>query len=537
MQNIKLNQLADDTKIQSIGDFFRKDNDSTWGINLGFHPNQKTSALNISNASVLVRKRTLNPTNPQQSAGVSLSFGIKDTKNWGVKKLSDYPAQDKIMKNEKDQLCFFFKTDTGVSVYLPQFELARALFFHNAYLSRTALESDSLKAEFDIIIDAKINAARINIASSSGYPRKSLDDYQSRRLLSWILLDKEVRASFESIGWHQKMHGTNKNNYRRWNFQFTPPLLQAAKFNVRGWKDVPSKTFFVYEISAIRNISVNIPDLIEIHHPKFSETTGVKGAGGGGIGSEVKIDEYEIKEGESANSDQPHSIIQAPVVEFEFARAFNTVKVAKKEQKIASGCATQESQEITSQEVSIEEPTRTGQHPSADWNIVSDVTEDAYLYANKFKCFQQMLDQLVTQHGCIIKSKQLRKLPHLARCKKHLLTTDGKPRCVAVIEILVEKTVFHILEVDTSDAINSLSTQILLLHSPHLWVRQLIEIERTLIKKSLVWPTSLFNNFCGADGFKGVSHPKCSATDKSLLDSDSIKHWADRFHRMLKTMA
>lgn len=153
-----------------------------------------------------------------------------------------------------------------------------------------------------------------------------------------------------------------------------------------------------------------------------------------------------------------------------------------------------------------------------------------------FSAFSKMLDQLVTQHGCIIKSKQLRKLPHLARRKKHLLTTDGNPRCVAVIEILVEKTVFHILEVDTSDAINSLSTQILLLHSPHLWVRQLIEIERALIKKSLVWPTSLFNFFCGADGFKGVSHPKCSATDKSLLDSDSVNHWADRFHKMLIAM-
>jgi hypothetical protein len=537
MQNIKLNQLADDTRIQSIGDFFRKDNEPTWGINLGFHPNQKTSALNISNATVLVRKRTLNPTNRNQPAGRRLSFSIQDTHDWEVKKLSDYPSQDKIMQNEKEQLCFFFKAEAGTSVYLPQFELARALFLHNAYLSRIALEPDSLKAEFDIIIDDKFEAARINVLLTSGYPRKLLDDYQSRRLLSWILIDKEARASFESIGLHQKLYGTNKNNYRRWNFQFTPPLLQSAEFNVRGWNDPDLKTFFVYEIYAIHNISANVPEVVEIYHPKFTETTGVKGTGGGGGASGIKIDDYEVQEGESANSDQSHDIIQAPSVKFTFAKLFKTVKVAKKEQKRALGHAIEESQEIASKQVSIEEPTRTGQLPSADWNIVSDVTEDAQLYANKFQCFQQMLDQLVAQHGCVIKSKQLRKLPHLARCKKHLLTTDGNPRCVAVIEILVEKTVFHILEVDTSDAINSLSTQILLLHSPHLWVRQLIEIERALIKKSLVWPTNLFNKFCGADGFKGVSHPKCLATDKGLLDSDSIKHWADRFHRMLKTMA
>lgn len=535
MQNIKFNQLLDDTKIQSIGDFFRKDDESTWGINLGFHPNQKTSALSISNASALVRKRMLNPINDNAPAGLALTFSIENALNWEVKKLSECPVPNVIQPIEKEQYCFNFEIDSGFSVYLPQFELARALFFHNAYLSRTALEPDSLKAEFDIIIDAQINAARINIAPSSGYPRQSLDDYQSRRLLSWILIDKEVRASFESIAWHQKMHGTNKNNYRRWNFQFNPPLLQAAKFNIRGWKDVPSKTFFVYEISAIRNISVNIPDLIEIHHPKFAETAGVKGAGGGGIGSGVKIDEYEIQEGESANSDQPHSIIQAPVVEFEFARAFNTVKVAKKEQKLASGYATEESKEIASQEVSIEEPTRTGQHSSADWNIVSDVTEDAHLYANKFKCFKQTLGQLVSRHGCVIKSKQVRKLPRLARCKKHLLT-DESPRCISVIEILVEGTTFHILEVDTSDAISSLSTQILLLHSPNLWTKQLGEIERALIKKSLVWPSHLFDQFCGKEEFSGISHPKSSSSDKGLLDADSVAHWADRFYRRMKTM-
>jgi|APLak6261664640_1056046.scaffolds.fasta_scaffold01689_3 hypothetical protein len=535
MQNIKFDQLADDTRIQSIGNFFRKDNESTWGINLGFNPNQKTSALKISNAPVLVRKRTLNPTNLNQPAGWRLSFSIQDTLDWEVKKLGEYPVADKIMTNEKEQLCFFFKIASGTSIYLPQFELARVLFLHNAYLSRTALEPDNLKAEFDIIIDDEFEEARINVLLPSGYPRKSLDDYQSRRLLSWILIDKEARASFESIGLHQKLYGINNNGYRRWNFQFEPPPLHSAEFIMRGWNDINSKSFFVYEISAIRNISVNIPDVVEIYHPLFTETIGVKGSGGGGMGSGVQNDDYEIQEGESANSDHPHRIIQAPVVEFEFAKPFKTVKVAKKEQKRASGYATEKSQEVASKEVSIEEPTRTGQQPSADWNIVSDVTEDAHLYANKFKCFKKMLDQLVSQHGCTINSQQFRKLPHLARCKKHLLT-DGNHRCISVIEILVERTTFHILEVDTSDAINSLSTQILLLSSPLDWEKQLVALERELLKKSLVWPSHLFTKFCVEGRYKGVAHPKSSVSCKGLLDTDSVIHWADRFFGLMKTM-
>lgn len=536
MRNITFNQLTDDTSIQSIGDFFRKESESAWLINLDFYPKQKKSFLALSNAPVLVRKRILNPTSKSKLAGLGLSFSILNTYNWKVKTLNEYPVSNKIKHNEKDQLCFFFEIDSGFSIYLPQFELARALFLHDAYLSRTALEPDNLGAEFDVITDKAFERTRINILPSSGYPRKSLDDYQSRRLLSWILIDKEARKSFESIGWYQTLYGTNKNGYRHWNFQFKPPLLRSAEFIVRGWKDFHTKTFFVYEITAIHNLSADIPEEVEIYHPDFIETTGVKGAGGGPSQGAVQIDDYEIQEGESANSDQPHSIIQAPVVKFTFAKPFKTVKIAKKEQKRTSTYATEESHEIESKEVSVEEPTRIGQHASADWNIISDETEDAHLYANKFDCFQQMLDQLVCQHGCVIQLKELRKLPHIARCSKHLLTTDRNPRCIAVIEILIEDRVFHILEVDTSDAINSLSTQILLLNSPDSWTEQLVEIERALIKKSLVWPNHLFTQYCGVGRFKGVLHPKSSASGIGLLDSDSAAHWAERFHKMMKTM-
>lgn len=536
MQNIKFTQLTDDVSIQAIGDFFKKEGESTWGINLSFYPNQEKSFLNISNAPVLVRKRILNPVSESKPAGLGMSFSIDNTSNCAVKKLGEYPVADKVKFIEKEQLCFVFKIDSGVSIYLPQFELARALFLHDAYLSRTALEASSLSAEFDVITDDEFNTARINILPSSGYPIKSLEDYQSRRLLSWILIDKEARNSFESISWYQILNSTQKNGYLHWDFQFKPPPLRSAKLEVRGWKDTATKTFFVYEITAIHNISVNIPETVEIYHPKFVEKLGVKGTGSGGMGAGIQIDDYEVQEGESASSDQQHRIIQAPSVKFSFANPFKTIKVAKKEQKISAGSASEETPEIASNQVSIEEPTRTGELPSADWNMISDETEDVHLYANKFDCFQKMLEHLVSQYGCIVKSKQLRKLPHIVRCKKHLLANDGNPRCIAVIEILVENKIFYILEVDTSDAINSLSTQILLLNSPEGWTNQLMKIEQGLIKKSLVWPNHLFTQYCGAGRFKGVLHPKSSASGLGLLAPESIEHWADRFYRLMNNL-
>lgn len=536
MPNIRFPHLPDDTNILAIGDFFRKEKDTSWRINLGFYPKQEKSFLSVSNAPVLVRKRILNPTSESKPAGLGLSFSIQNTVNWEVKNFGEYPVTEQIKFIEKQQFCFVFKADSETTIYLPQFELARTLFLHDAYLSRTMLEPASLNAEFDVSTGSEFKTARINILPTSSYPLQSIDDYQSRRLLSWILIDKEARRSFESIGWHQTLYSTHKNGYQHWNFQFKPPPLRSVKFGVRGWKDKATNTFFVYEITAIQNITVNIPELVEIFHHKFAEKLPFKGTGRGGNGAGAQVDEYEIKEGEGANSDQPQIIMQAPSVKFSFANPFKTVKVAKKQQKRTSGSATEETSEIASKEVSIEEPTRIGEHPSADWNTVSDETEDAHLYANKFDCFHKMLDYLVSQYGCTIKSKQLRKLPHMARCKKHLLANDGNPRCIAVVELFVGSKNFHILEVDTSDAINSLSTQVLILNTPNNWAQQLIEIERLLIKKSLVWPSHLLNEYCGSGKFKSVSHPKSSASGLGLLDSESITHWADRFYRSVQIL-
>ncbi|HID9872056.1 Tn7-like element transposition protein TnsE [Serratia sp. IR-2025] len=102
--------------------------------------------------------------------------------------------------------------------------------------------------------------------------------------------------------------------------------------------------------------------------------------------------------------------------------------------------------------------------PCAEWTAESYETDDLHLYANKFDCLGTMLDQLVTAHGCVIRSKQLRKLPKFYRCNRHLLL-DGNPRCLAVVEVESQNRIFHILEVDTSDGICSLSTQLLRLTS------------------------------------------------------------------------
>jgi len=527
MGNIHFDGLSGDTKILSVGSLFRKLNGSQWGINLDFSPSQNKTSLGLSNAPVLARRRVLNPSAETKPAGYPLSFTIADTEHWQNKILEDYPIPKAVGTVERKEWCFYFLTDKGVQIFLPQFELARALFFHNAYLSRTALEPDCLNAEFDI---QRFNsaAARINILPSSGYSPNLLNDYGSRRLLSWLLMDQDARASFESIGIYQKLNGYDKNGYRSWHFQFEPPKLFGAQFEVRGHFDREQKCMFVYEIAGIRDIKADIPEVVEIYHPDFKESVRGQGTGGARSFSE-RPPEHTVHDDAEANADHHPVPLSVPSVVFEFAKAFEARKVANKKQQAASGKADQEAGNTASNHVSVDEMTVFGDFPGADWDTVVDETDDVHLYANKFECFQNMLNELSARYGWVIESKQLRKLPQLSRCKKHLLN-NGDPRCMAVVKLISKSKSYHILEVDTSDARNLLSTQLLRFKSLHKLEDQLKELEIKLLQGSLRWPNSLLAELCGEDGVVGVPHPKTDSMHKGCLRPDSVSKWAARIH-------
>ncbi|WP_043133932.1 hypothetical protein, partial [Aeromonas media] len=224
--------MSDDTTILAIGSLFRRIDNSQWGINLDLSPKAATASLRLSNIPVLARKRVLNPTQDHKPAGYYLVFTIDNTGTWQRKKLGDYPVASVVRAMDKCQHCFCFLAN-DIEIYLPQMELARALLLHDGYLSRSALNPDCLRSEFSIE-HVSPDVARVNVLPSSSYPLKSLDDYESRRLLSWILIDPDARASYESIGHYQKLNGYEKGGYRQWEFEFTPPPLQSVSFEVRG---------------------------------------------------------------------------------------------------------------------------------------------------------------------------------------------------------------------------------------------------------------------------------------------------------------
>lgn len=536
MQGIRLNTLKDNTTILSIGSLFRRIDGSTWGVNLELWPYQKKKSLSVSQLPVLVRKRVLNSTIATKSAGYQLRINIENTESWQVCTNGDCPALKEIKLSylESSQLCFSFKSQDGISVYLPQIELGRALFFHDAYLARTALESDALGIEFDIVPDSVSDSTTVNVLKSSGYTQISFDNHAARRVLSWILIDPDARRSYESIGRNQKLYGKEQKGYRHWNFQFEPPQLPNAKFVVRGKFDKESNSVFVYEITTIANISHKVPGKVEFYSPKFKEY--VRGEGSGGsYSTNERPEEHNVQDGEDANSNTEHTQLYAPMVGVEFNNPFATTKIYKKKQKVSSGRKVDEVKEAGNN-VSTEEGDYTGSFPQADWDIAEDNSDDAHLYANKFSCFQRMLELLESDYDCKITFKQIRKLPKIGRCGRHVLKTDDSPRCLSVVTIICNGREFHILEVDTSDATKSLSTKLLVVNKSTQWNGQLIELEQRLMKGSLSWPTEFLDLICGVKGHKSISHPQTASENKGLLDPDSVSKWAQRVHSLMLSL-
>jgi len=534
MNSLNFDNIANDTQITGIGRLFRGWNESPWNISLHCYPFQPKTYLSMSHAPILARKRTIKPTQQPQRAGRPKIIKISNNYEWYVKRIGSCPIKGYDKRSDADQYCFAFMTERGLVVYIPQFELARALFFHNSYLSVTAPESRCLDMEFAIDHAPWSNHATIRVMPTSGYPLSLLCDPASRKHLSWILLDESARQSFQSISTYQYLSGRENGRYRVWDFQFNQPNLSNVWLDVHGHYDQYERTLFVYEIDAIRGLARNIPENITFIHPDFEIS--IPGTGDGRVVQEPRsVSRTTIHDGATAKASSQPIVIDAPKVDIEFDKPISTTIVPARE-RIGTSHGEENEEICQNLSVSMEEGSNHGL-PQATWQTTNDVSDDTPLFKNKFKCFLEMIDVLILSHGCTLRDKQIRKLPKLKRCKKHLLSTDGSPRHMAVIELEVQNKLVHLLEVDTSDADKALSTQVLSVRNQCNWDIDLINVEKELVKTSLCWPQTLLTEICGKKKYQGVPHPHSPSSHRGVLSSESVTVWPNRMYEwMLKIL-
>lgn len=522
--NFKYKHLDDDSKILGLGSLFRGTDRKQWSLNLYLNGN-KRSHIHFGATPILARYRMLNPSKSYSPSGKPLSFAIDDAQDWKVEKVDNCPGlANRQKKNDANQYCFVASVD-GTDVYIPQLELARVLFYHDPFMARLSLQHNALNEEF--YIDESGEKATIHVISEAEYPLCYYNRDDNRRFLGWVLLDKQARASFESIsaGLVSDRYLSNDGNYHLWDFKFNPPSLSGVELTVSGWHDFASNSFFVWEIRELTKLPSSVSGEIDFVNPKYERTVGGKSTrGDGSIGTAPE--QFDLDDDELSDTDKATMQLKSDAVTISFADAFITNRISAKTRTVNHKTGDAE-KEVCDKNLSANEKEVTGTLPGASWNNISDQTDDAHLYLNKFNIFLEMVDVLESVHGCKVVNKETVKLPKVGESKKHWLADSQNPRCMAIVELIYDNQLITLLEIDTSDGANKLSTMMLKTGTSG-WVADNLEsIKVGVIKKSLGWPSDFFKHELTESGFSGIPHPKSKHSGK--LDPNEIGPWAQRF--------
>lgn len=530
MKDYTLKGFQRDTWLNGIGDLFIKQGGSSWGINLSTYPpkEQGKSATSLSFAPILARKKILNPTKENYIQRQSLDIKIDSTANWSVGYFKDCKALERKIFQESDQSCFTFHTEDGTKVFLPQFELARVLFFHNAYLSRSSLVHDVLNNEY-AIQEVDENSVIIHVLESCTCPIDLFKNEVFRRHLTWILTDHNIRQSYESIAQYQLEFGRSFGQYRLWTFQFQPPALTDVQLTLKGNFDSDSGHFIAYEITHIMNLPISVPDDIEYQSPKFKTFSGGQGDGtgggsGGGVSEKPDVDDDDEESNESA----PIILIDDIFV-FEYQKAIETRIVSKRTKPTGGTNKKGEEGSDGPSEVNPGEQGPGGNKPSAEWKNADDQTDDSHLYLSKFESYLEMLERLKDTHKCDVSVYPLRKLPAIGKCQKHRI--EGNPRCLSVAKVAKNGKSYLFLEVDTSD-MTRLSTMVIFVSDLKNQEDFIKKLERKLLRASLSWPKKYLETIIGSENYLRLSHPQ-TKIEGGALSRDDIKKWADRVFEKL----
>jgi len=520
-RNARFKKLNDDSKILGIGSLFRSVGRKTWAINVDFNGGLSQS-LQFSNIPVLARKRVLNPTKQYDLAGLPISFSIENAKTWEVSTTSECPAyQAHNHGRDTNQLCFV--TSVGsTKVFVPQLELARALFFHDPFLARLSLLHNALAEDF-ITGSGEEGKPLIVVREGAEYPVSYFNRDDNRRFLSWVLLDKSARTSFESISAHLIRSQYGRNSYQYWNFQFEPPNLSRVELEARGWEDRASNTFFVWEVIKLNKLPSDIEGEIDFFHPRYERKVGGKPAMGDGKKGEMP-EQIDIDDEEVSASDQATIALMSDKVVVSFNQPHITNRIPSKTRAVKNIIDDGE-KEVLDKDLSPNEKEESGKLPGGAWNNLDDQTDDAHLYVGKFESFYDMVQSLVVNHDFKVVRKELAKLPKIGKGQKHCLADTQNPRCLAIVELEFNNKSYILLEIDTSDGAAKLST--MLLKAPPDWVgKNEKKLLRQIMKKSLGWPYDYFKDQLGEKLYTGIPHPK--SKHSGAFPSEVIDPWAQR---------
>ena len=524
--------LPDNARIQALGNLFKYNDRKTWDIGVRFKQSTR-KALKFSQLPYLSRQVVLNQTVEAIPPGFPIEFTLPDRAFWQTAMVGDSGLVTYKLSEEQSQKCFVFECE-GKTIYLPQLELARALFFTNNYLANAALINNALDLEYyvehnpnnddtEFPLDLVINALPTTLC-----PKVLFDNEGFRHQIAWLLLNSDIKNSFNSIYQYFLQERVTAPNVQRWTFRFDPPQLKGVKVAARGWKSSDESTWFINRIELLDGLF--FPDISDIgySHPSSTESKPSSGKGKGGTYPQLPS-QREIDEESDGSEDNESALIFCDVTQRIYNRVPRTRKVFAKPRKNPSGKEDEDKPSILPPEVSTDDSNSRGDTPRAVVDGLDDQTDNAHLYLNKFDSFFKMLEILEKEHAIKQSKAIIRKLSAVGRSKSHLMT-DRSPRCMAIVRIEHQNERYYLLEVDTSDGRASIATKVIsarALASKGQLRDFISEIEQGLLSNQFSWPKKYLDALVGEDNHKSVSHQP--SKNEGRLGEEDIERWAERF--------
>lgn len=530
MSDTRFKNIESNSKLLHLGDLFRSTTAKYWRINAWLSPIQNKRHAAFSNLPMLARGRVLNATGKKPKRDRASSSITRDS-IISECNLNEFPefAYASLAKVEARQKGFLIETPGKPSFIIPQLELARVLFLHSGYLCRAALTSETLAHEFDV--QERLNEGKVivNVLKLSTFPKNAFDDAGTRRMLAWLLIDRNARKSFESIFRHYKQYSRVNNGWEMWTFSFEPPQMFGWSFVFHGRQGETSSKFFVEEVTDL-TFHGSLPDRVLFQHDSFKRYENKEGAGtpNGSLWTQ-RPDEHEINDDESASNNNAPVILRNDTHTINFLEHTQTAKVNQVVES-DTGTSNPEPNEVASEEVSTDEPTEGGKLPAADFTGPNDATDLTRMCESRFEAFNHMLE-LLQKNGVTLLSKETTALPQSGRGQKHLLK-NGEPRVICCAEVSFGGGHAYILEVDTSDGISKLSSKVFRV-SASKWGEVCEDLIQGITAKTLSWPTEFLGEEFNEDEVSSVNHPRHDGAGRGKIMIDLLDKWAVRLFNTL----
>jgi hypothetical protein len=525
MQKKLIKKIPVNARLVGLGNQFRRDVPSDfWHFSAYFNKDDGTSHndnFDLEAMCLMGLGRTFTQDEHLfTSGGYRKALKLPPVAQWQEARLSSFQRLSKKLSGTKEvanQRCFLFQSD-GLKVWLPKLELARKLFFHAGFLVRAAYQPNALDLMFNVKSWEFDSTYLIETLDANGAPVEFIRQPVYRSFLSWLLLNKDIRQSFNSIWQCLNQEQFIANGYCRWAFNFIPPTgLSDLDMDVHGVFNEEKNELLVWEINSIKVLPNTVLGETLFSHPKLKNhvrTPGSKGGSFGGQGGDNLLIDTELE----PSTDTTKILLDLLSEGLQISHPIQTKVKYAGEISSGNGKPNQGDDDsgTTQQVVGTKDDVEGGQGKAADFDALQESDNDTERFRDRFKVFIDLIKQLANEPDLELISLIVKPLPEVKRCHLHLMA-DGTERCYLLAKLMVGKQVRYVLEVDTSDGKRRISTKMFNVNSPMQEQELISNILVLLLKNSLRWPVTIFKNHM--TGVKSVKHP---------VKKDYVPGWYDR---------